>query len=469
MKSFSRISLLCLCCLNAHAATVFYSPNGGGDQSGVDRSNPKPATDVNTTLNTKIGAGDTVFLMEGVYNQLVLTLSSSGSLQNPKVLTGDGWSKTILKSDWNPSTPSTSDSKNNQAIRLQSGASHWILSKIGIRNYATAIKIANDSTNTAITLDSVWADSTRDAFWIEKANRVQVLNSRATRYTKKGFRLQDDVQEALFENCDADATGDAPDWADLTESIVMGFFINANDSNISDVTFRNCIARNNLQNGQTGYKNGDGFCSERFSRRIRFVGCKSYDNQDGGFDLKGDSIRIDSSISFRNYRNYRLWSGTISVTNSIGGYARGAGLWAGNNSTVRVEKCTFADNLQAFQEDNGVIVGTRNILWQNPLGDGLCTDCPTNDPEFSAPDSLWTGIPATAFNSGTWGESYGFFFPTRSPPTQTRSFRNLSASPIDPARRNLDLLGRPRQTHTHGNHSKAFFGSKGNTFLFLLR
>jgi hypothetical protein len=87
------------------------------------------------------------------------------------------------------------------------------------------------------------------------------------------------------------------------------------------------VALNHYHDNGEGYWNADGFVAEGGVHNLRFIGCKAFDNTDGG---SGDDL----------------------------------GLWT--NSVVTAEQCTFHDNgTNISPVDGGQVVLTRSILSQS--------------------------------------------------------------------------------------------------------
>ncbi|MBM3335817.1 right-handed parallel beta-helix repeat-containing protein, partial [Candidatus Sumerlaeota bacterium] len=124
-----------------------------------------------------------------------------------------------------------------------------------------------------------------------------------------------------------------------TELLPFGFILNDGGAPNTQVTFEDCVARNNMKPNQTKkYKNGDGFVVEGNSREVLFRRCLALRNQDGGFDLKVPDVRLTDCVAVGNKRGFRVWT-TGALTNCLAAGGE-TGLWC-NGGPLTAVRCTF--------------------------------------------------------------------------------------------------------------------------------
>jgi hypothetical protein len=171
-------------------------------------------------------------------------------------------------------------------------------------------------------------------------------------YTKRGYRFSEGCYDIRLDRCLADAGG--KEWA--TEAFHMGYAISGGDSESGvydhDFTFTDCVARNNYWDaGADKYWQGDGFCSEKNTYNLTFIGCGAYDNGDGGWDVKTANPLLIGCVALRNKKNFRFWARDpgVLLVRCVGAYAlkRGGnseatGIWIGGKA--RATQCSFVGN-----------------------------------------------------------------------------------------------------------------------------
>ena len=423
-KLLPKIRLvLCLSLLSSSlsGAEYYVTPAGAGTQDGSTWANALPQAELASQIN-RLAAGDQLYLGSGTYAGLeTLSIANSGTPDSPISLIGvdTGSGLPVLSDTWDEDNPS----EGLVCFYFRNGASHWQLKDLRVTRYRNAVRLEPGPTHINIRVDNVDVEYARDPIWIESADDCTFTNIDVTKYTKKGFRLQEACNNIVVSNSSADASGGDTDWYNKTERIVMGFLCNARP-NITNITFENCVAKHNQQNDQPGYPNGDGFCNEQDNDNVRYINCRAYDNQDGGFDCKAKNNVFEGCVAFNNYRNYRYWEFDATMNNCLSGYAAEAGLWAHGNVTVT--NSTFVGNGKIVGYDgSGSATFDDVIFWESGTAPA-CDNCLTEDPEFVDPvGPAWEGTPADAYNSTRYpGRGYTYVSAS-TPPVITR----LSASP----------------------------------------
>lgn len=255
-------------------------------------------------------------------------------------------------------------------------------------------------------------------------------------YTKRGLRIYNGNSKVTVLNSTADGGG--KEWA--TEFFQMGFQVSKKHTETEkfapdhDITFTNCVARNNYDDAGKEYWNADGFVAERGSYNLRFVSCMAFDNTDGGWDDKSTGTTYEGCVAFRNKRNFRVW-GEVKMYRTIGGFSifpggsgEDLGIWA--SGKVVAESSTFANNGIGIKiVENGSVELRNSILSGGKDHKLIVTDGATAKfvnvdsllwaegdadpgPSFVRPSKDWNGI-GDNFDSRTFGNRKGYFSTTR--------------------------------------------------------
>jgi Ca2+-binding RTX toxin-like protein len=125
------------------------------------------------------------------------------------------------------------------------------------------------------------------------------------------------------------------------------------DGTAHDVLISHTTMMNAYGNGAAGeYWNGDGFSTERNVYNVRFEDTIATGNTDAGYDLKSSDTTLVRAISDGNNRNYRFWSQSITLEDSVsispvlrGGNSDTAHVWLAENANVSVDGLTVSDAL----------------------------------------------------------------------------------------------------------------------------
>ncbi|MAX26433.1 MAG: hypothetical protein CMJ19_18220 [Phycisphaeraceae bacterium] len=378
------------------AADLYMSPSGSGNKSGNNWDNALQYNDAKSLEDAygKLKHGDTLNLAAGQYIGGTITLKNDGKSEKDIVtIKGqikDGKMPTFV-GEWGKHDAN----KGFTLFNVEAGSS-WIgLQNIAARNVRGFFWTNSPGNITGIRIKNVEVRETRDGFIFTGGasaskpeigtNDVRVEDAKVIHYSKRGFRIRDGVYNATFKNCVADAGG--KEWA--TEPFHMGFSCQGGSGSSGvydhDITFIDCIARNNYHDAGSGYWNADGFCAERNCYNITYVGCIAYDNTDGGWDDKSANPLLIGCVAIRNKRNLRFWSNDPGVVlyRTVSGYPYKRG---GNSSSVcmwtggiaRIYKSTFFGDrpgwelsryrapaeveaaLRAFHHDSIVVLSDAN-------------------------------------------------------------------------------------------------------------
>jgi hypothetical protein len=268
-------------------------------------------------------------------------------------------------------------------------------------------------------------------------------------YTKRGVRIRGGCRDVFVSGCVADAGG--REWA--VEAFPIGFQVmgphgvpEGSAVRDRDVTFVDCVARNNYHDAGAKYWNADGFCAEGGCSGMAYYRCRALDNTDGGWDDKSVRPLLVECVALRNKRNFRFWGAegatlvrcASAFATKRGGSGGADGLWA--KGRVRAERCTFHANPSAvalegekarveldhcivssdasvnrdtkLHADGAGIILTDSIVWPDG-GDA-------SDPRYvNAPDRDWDGS-GRGLESQAFGETHGWRTETGPAPGASR-------------------------------------------------
>jgi hypothetical protein len=244
------------------------------------------------------------------------------------------------------------------AVRLGPGVSDLLVEGLRIRGYVTGVQAAaakdgavkDEGVRTRVTFNDVDIEQFRYGFYLSDCHFLRLNACDLKRYTKHGFRLDSGCKVVTLMHCTADCSEGDAEWEKKTELLPFGFTVNDGGKPNSQVTFRECTARNNLMPLQkNSYKNGDGFVVEASAGPTTLVNCHAIRNQDGGFDLKPADLTLEGCTAIGNSKGFRIWT-TAKLTNCFAGWGS-VGLWA-NGGPVDVTRSTFHELKAAVMTDD---------------------------------------------------------------------------------------------------------------------
>lgn len=338
---------------------MYLSPQGSGRKDGSDWDNAMAASgDGLQHAWNAAGSGNTVYVGSGTYKDIQLQINVGGSdAFNPITLqgvdTGEGLPRFI--STWDKTQPA----RGLILIRLGESVGHIQIASLRVEHYMVGVVLSGK--NVGIRIFDVDANDVREGFILNGGATpdqpllgtadVVISDCKVIGYTKRCVRIRNGVSLVRIINCDADAGG--KDYA--TEPFQMGYHVEGSKlPGVSDrdISFINCTARNNYHEHGNKYWNADGFCTEPNVYNVSYIGCRSFDNTDGGWDVKAYNPVFVDCIALRNKRNFRVWSRGLAVfTNCLGAYAikRGgngtaAGIHINLDARVIATNCTFVGN-----------------------------------------------------------------------------------------------------------------------------
>lgn len=436
------VGLLATSVLANAGREVFVLPEGSGSKDG---SSWKNALDASAgSLQKTLDAGGfvgVIWIGSGNYFRVTTKVKRGGeSGKYLKIVGKDtGGGLPIFVGSFDKRKPADSG---ETFLDIEKGVSDLWIQDIQLLNYQLGINARGSHQNLRII--NVDSNGCRECMSFnggatparpqDGSKDIEIANCDYLNYTKRGLRIFNGNSNVKIINSTADAGG--KDWA--TESFQIGFQVSKVESETEkyaadhDITFINCVSRNNYDDAGDKYWNADGFVAEPKSYNLRFINCMAFDNTDGGWDDKSTGTTYDGCIAFRNKRNFRVW-GEVKMFRTIGGYSvfpggsgDDLGIWA--SGKVVAESSTFHNNgigikvvengsvtlvnsilsrtkevtgqLVKLDGDKARFVNNGSILWSE--GD------PARGPDFLNAIMTWDGI-GKNFDSRNYGTLKGYF------------------------------------------------------------
>ena len=409
----------------------YMTPTGAGLMNGTSFTNALPKSQMGTTLNTTMVAGDTLYLGSGNYGTQAMDITSSGTATKPKRVIGldTGAGKPIFTGTWVRTAPTGGT---NHFISLigsgGNGVSNWEFRNFDLTRAVFAI-ISNDITtgteHNGLLFRDINITLVRHGMYMRDCDNMTVESTTVKSYSKHAFRLEMGCDNVAFKNCVADLSNGDSTWWDYSEAFAYGFIVNSGGAANTNIAFTDCIAANNLQNGQsaTGFWNGDGFDAEANTVGLSFTRCIAINNEDAGFDCKQASTSnttYKDCVSISNANNFKTWYGTVGFENCVSLYSRRRGPSTVSNdmngiriqdATVTINNCSVlgdsADGAEygIAEKSAGTATVTNSIIAFESATGGFKTGSVTLDPssvtfrpgsgvdpQFVAPSFSWDGF-----------------------------------------------------------------------------
>lgn len=343
------------------AADLYISPEGAGTKDGSSWENAFSYNTEETGLQRAwdaLSAGSTLFVSGGDYAAKPLKLKANGKDKTEiKRLSG------VKQNDKLPTFIGTWG-KNDKAsgfalITIAKDSSWWAIENIVISKCRDGIQFEKPGRISNGLIQNITMSEMREGIILDGGaevlnpelgtHNIVIKNFRIEKYVKRGVRIKNGCYNITLENCYADAGG--KDWA--MEPFHMSYSIQGGGDGIydHDITFINCEARNNYHDAGDGYWNADGFCGERNVYNTTYIGCKSFDNTDGGWDTKAMNPLLIGCVAMRNKKNFRFWSGDPGAVlircigafaHKRGGNSEESGLWT--KGKIKIFKSSFIGN-----------------------------------------------------------------------------------------------------------------------------
>ncbi|WP_372721178.1 right-handed parallel beta-helix repeat-containing protein [Novipirellula sp.] len=407
--------LLFVATVPAMGVDVFVTQDGAGRMDGSSWQHAISGDSLKTAVDDRLNPGDRLLIGSGVYRDATITITQGGEPERPKQIVGvdRGEGLPVLQGTWNADAPN----KGATAVRIAAGVGYVGLKDLRIDGYVTGVSIAKASKgkdSAHLLFEDVDIRHARYGFYVADSDDLRFVDCDLTRYTKHGFRFEQGCDRVELLRCTADCSEGDESWEKKTELLPFGFTVNNGDSPNREFFFNQCVARNNMMPLQKGkYKNGDGFVVEGSAENVRFYQCRAIRNQDAGFDLKVEDVRLLGCVAVNNKRNFRVWSTGVLANCFAGGGV--LGLWC-NGGPVLAQRCTFfgsrsaavqtddraklpvtvrdciiADTTQAFRKTSRGPIAAEATIISDAAGS-------VDDPQFVDPTENWDGT-GPAFNS----------------------------------------------------------------------
>ena len=430
---FSCLSWLTLA-ISAIAADRYATPSGAGAQDGSSWANAYPQAQIQAAVD-HLAAGDTLNLGSGTYSLPSLAISGSGTAGNLRQIVGvetkNGGGLPLFQG----THVAASDRGGALVTISSSGANYWAIKNIQIKNFRFGVDMLPSGTTYAsyknILLDNISMDTVEDGFRLCNCSYITVKNCSVIRHTKKGFRYGAYSAYVSFVNCKTDCNGGDDSFP--AQRIPNGFYgaDTKGAAIIHDITFTDCISRNNRFKTTLKYWNGDAFSTEKGTYNVTYTRCAGFDNHDAAFDNKASNVKFVDCVASGNKRGFRIWGSGYTLRNCLavnshswGDKMDALGIWISKQgASADVYNCTFHNN-QAYQlyTEGGKLDVYDSILSTTDSTEKLTGGSPITltrvasyvpggsdaDPKFVAPSKNWTGSPTNAFDSKTYGAEKGY-------------------------------------------------------------
>jgi hypothetical protein len=440
--------------LKATDADLFVTPEGSGNRNGTswEHALPGNAPGILQAAWDALMPGRTCRVGSGVYAGVSLSITNGGAEPDKmKRLAGEDTGKGLpwFVGTWNPSKPEGGST----FVSLKNEVKHCAFENLRLARYHFSF-FSQKGRHVGLRIRNCHLHEFRYGIFLcglaytdqpELASHdIEISDCQFRHFTKNAVRLQGGNFDVRLINCVADAGG--RDW--MKEAFHICYQL-AGDSprrqsnkepqtwaGEHDIIFINCVARNAIY-GKSRYWQGDGFCAENDVRNVAFINCSSFDNADGGWDIKAGNVIYVNCASLRNKMNFRVWNHAF-MFNSLsaysfkrGGSSTSAGLWTIGD--VHVTHGTFHNNSsqQILADKKGeheakvalqqclVSCDSTNAAAERLLsGDTRITKTDTAewtatsgaDPQYvaAATSKEWQLDPPNAFDSRRFGPAQGY-------------------------------------------------------------
>lgn len=289
--------------------SYYMTLNGAGNQNGLSWGNAFPMSNCRNVLNVIMQSGDTVFLEGANYGIANLVLESNGTPSARKTIIGVDRGAGLPLFVGNSRSTS---SEGNTSVYIRSGYGYWTVKNLRLQHRGWGLRAYGS--NPGLIIDSCSAYDNVNGFAFADSDDLVVQNCDSQRYTKFGFQWICACDRVTVKDCYADATGtgDTIDYGWRQAFNGAGFKLDRGtngEANNTDVLFEDCETRNNNQDTTTvgDYEQGDGWLVEFANVNITWRRCISYDNQQGGWDIKGLNQLLENCVALRCGNGIKVW------------------------------------------------------------------------------------------------------------------------------------------------------------------
>ena len=336
--------------------TLYISPTGSGLRDGSSIQNAGTIGNLNKYI-AAAGAGGEVLLIadKGSYQQNTqLSITAGGAAGAPVTVrgidsNGNPMAAEFLGSraaNWAPGL-----SEGGELFRLLPGANNLVFEDLTTKNFGNGVfRVGADISNLTIrdvnasNVSRFIEDYVSGTATSASIDGLTVQNVNVIGYSRGAIRLQYDTRNVVIEN----TVGDS-------QHQNGGLFVTGVSfgGTVHDVLLSHVEMKNNYGNGTAAeYWNGDGFSASRGVYNLRFEDTVASGNTDAGYDLKSSNTVLVRAVSDGNNRNYRFWSDSITLEDSVsinpthsGGNSSTIHVWLAQDAEATIDGLTFSDAL----------------------------------------------------------------------------------------------------------------------------
>jgi len=291
----------------------FYVSKTGSNSNQGSQTNPWSS--IQYALS-KLQAGDTLYLMEGVYAAEGAKFSTSG--RSSAYITLQGLGNVVIQGT----------GENSKAAFLTQGRDYLRFRNLTVTDALASVDITSGSS--FVEVDGIRTDRNRFHTRIYNSSNITVRNAYADN-SKNAFRAYGSSRNLLFENIEAYNSKD----------IYVG--MNPN------------------------YRNGDGFILEATVTNVTMRNIISANHWDAGFDIKASNVLIENVIAYGNKNNFKMWGNNITIKSSLSHHAKSelrpdGTTVEGNGITVEAGTTKLVQVTLADNEDHDVKIYAQGTL-----------------------------------------------------------------------------------------------------------
>ncbi|WP_457094887.1 calcium-binding protein, partial [Microvirga sp. P5_D2] len=302
-------------------SNFYISPTGSGAKDGSSWANAGTLSSLSKFISTG-GSGSEILLRadQGAYKvSSPILLRHGGAAGAPVTVKGVDGNGDDMKADFvgtRASSYSPGAAEGAEVFRLLAGADNMHFANLAFKNVGNgAFRIGADIKDLAIEhvtahnvtrfIENYVSDGARSA----SVDGLTVRDVDVHGFSKSAIRLQYNSRDVLLE----DILGDS----EYQDGGLYVFGVHL-DGTVHDVTLRKVTMKNSHGHGTASeYWNGDGFATEGGTYNIRFEDTVASGSTDAGYDLKSDNTVLVRALAEGNNRNYRFWSDTITMEDSV--------------------------------------------------------------------------------------------------------------------------------------------------------
>jgi hypothetical protein len=302
-------------------SSFYISPTGSGARDGSSWANAGTLSSLSKFI-TAAGAGGQILLRadQGAYKvSSPIILSNGGAAGTPVTIKGVNGTGADMKAEFigtRASSYSPGAAEGAEVFRLLAGADNLHFSNLAFKNIGNgAFRIGADINDLVIEhvaahnvtrfIENYVSGTARSA----SVDGLTVRDVDIHGFSKGAIRLQYNSRNVLLEDVLGD--GERQDGG----LYVFGVHL---DGTVHDVTLRKVTMKNIFGHGTASeYWNGDGFATEGGTYNIRFEDTVASGGTDAGYDLKSANTVLVRALAEGNNRNYRFWSDTITMEDSV--------------------------------------------------------------------------------------------------------------------------------------------------------